>query len=94
MIADLDRQLVYTDPLFYLSYGLDEATRAQPVHVAGAGATTWWEVQQEHFAGFTSRKAAAIVAYREFRLAGEEPDFSRRSIQEALENYRVARAAR
>jgi hypothetical protein len=92
LIADLDRQLVYTDPLFYLYYGLDEATRAQPVHVPDAGDTTWWEVQQEHFAGFTSREAAAIVAYLQFRLAGEEPDFSRRSIQEALESYWLARA--
>jgi len=60
---------------------VDEATRAQPVNLTGAGTTTWWQVQQEHFAGFTSQEAAAIVAYLRFRAAGDEPEFSRRSIQ-------------
>jgi hypothetical protein len=92
LIADLNGKLVYTDPLFYLYYGVDEATRAQPVNLPGAGATTWWQVQQEHFAGFTSQEAAAIVAYLRFRAAGDEPEFSRRSIQEALKNYWLAKA--
>jgi hypothetical protein len=93
LIADLDGQLMYTDPLFYLYYGLDEATRGQPVHVPGVGASIWWQVQQEHFAGFTPQEAAAIVAYLRFRAAGEEePEFSRRSVREALENYWMAKA--
>jgi hypothetical protein len=92
LIADLDGKLVYSDPLFYLYYGVDEATRAQPVNLTGAATTTWWQVQQQHFAGFTSQEAAAIVAYLRFRAAGDEPDFSRRSIQEALKNYWLAKA--
>jgi hypothetical protein len=92
LIADLDGQLIYTDPLFYLYYGVDEETRAQQVNVPGAGATTWWQVQQEHFAGFTAQEAAAIVAYLRFRAAGEEPEFSRWSVREALENYWLAKA--
>lgn len=92
LIADLDGQLVYTDPLFYLYYGLDEETRAKPVSVPGARATTWWEIQQQHFAGFSSEEAAAIVAYLRFRLAGDEPEFSRRSIEQALDSYWLAKA--
>jgi hypothetical protein len=51
------------------------------------------QVQQDHFAGFTAREAAAVVAYLRWRAAGDEPEFSRRSIREALESYWLARAA-
>ena len=88
LISDLDRQLVYTDPLFYVDHGLDQASREKPVTVSGKKTLTWWEVQQDRFAGFTSDEAAAIVAYMRWRasddaLAGHE----RRSIQEALGAY-------
>ena len=92
LIADLDHQLMYTDPLFYLYYGLDEATRGQSVHVPGKEATTWWQVQQDHMAVFTSQEAGAIVAYLRWRAAGEQAEFSRRSVSEALENYWLAKA--
>lgn len=71
---------------------LDQATRDRAVHVPGAGATTWWQVQQEHFAGFTAGEAAAVVAYLRWRSAGDEPEFARRSVKEALDNYWLARA--
>ena len=92
LIADLDRALEYTDPLFYLFHGLDDATRGESVHLPGEGTTTWWEVQQEHLAGFTAQEAAAVVAYLRWRVAGDEPDFSRRRAQEALHNFWLARA--
>jgi hypothetical protein len=92
LIADLDGRLVYTDPLFYLYHGLDEASRNHTIHVSGAGPTTWWQVQQEHLADFTPREAAAIVAYLRLRMERDEPEFSRRSVKEALENYWLARA--
>jgi hypothetical protein len=92
LIADLDGQLIYTDPLFYPYYGLDQETRVKSVNVPGSGTMTWWDVQQEHFAGFTSQEAAAIVAYLRFRLLGEEPQFSRLSIEQALDSYWLAKA--
>jgi hypothetical protein len=92
LIADLDRKLIYTDPLFYLYFGLDQKTRTQSVNVPGRGVSTWWAVQQEHFAGFTPREAAAIVAYLRWRAAQDQPEFSRRSVQEALESYWVSKA--
>jgi hypothetical protein len=92
LVADLDGRLVYTDPLFYLYFGLDEATRHRAVHVPGVGTSTWWQVQQEHFAGFTAREAAAVVAYLQWRAESEEADFARRSIREALDSYWLAKA--
>jgi uncharacterized protein DUF6714 len=92
LIADLDGRLVYTDPVFYLYHGLDEASRAQIIHLPGIGATTWGQVQQRHLAGFTSDEAAAIVAYLRFKAARDQIEFTRRSVQEALENYWLPRA--
>lgn len=92
LIADVDGRLVYTDPLFYLFHGLDEATRSEVVRVPGAAPTTWWRVQQEHLAGFTAQEAAAIVAYLRWRAGGDEPEFSRRSVREAVDNYWLARS--
>ena len=92
LIADLDGRLMYTDPLFYLFHGLDEASRGETVRVPGAEPTTWWRVQQEHLAGFTPEEAAAIVAYLRWRAAGDEPGFARRNVEEALANYWLARA--
>jgi hypothetical protein len=92
LIADLDSALVYTDPLFYLYHGLDEASRGQPVNVPGGGLVTWWDVQQDHLAGFTRREAAAIVGYLRFKAAGDLADFSRRSVHEALASYWLAKA--
>ncbi len=93
LIADLDGRLVYTDPLFYLYHGLDEATRAQAVRLPGGATTTWWEVQQDHFAGFTAAEASAVVAYLRWRAESDETGFPRRSVREALDNYWLAKAA-
>jgi hypothetical protein len=91
--ADLDRQLVYTDPLFYLYHGLDEATRDRPVMVPGKGTLTWWQVQQDRLAGFTPQEAGAIVAYLRWRASDREiAPHERRSVEEALSAYWVARA--
>jgi hypothetical protein len=88
LIADLDRQLVYTDPLFYLYHGLDHASREKRVIVSGKNTVTWWEVQQDRFAGFTRDEAAAIVAYMRWRASDDAlTAHERQSVQEALEDY-------
>jgi len=94
LMADLAGQLAYTDPLFYLYFGLDEATRGQGVNVPGEGLRTWWDVQQKHFAGFTPHESSAIVAYLHWKLEGGAlADFEKRSVAEALRNYWLGRAA-
>ena len=93
LLADLNGELQYTDPVFYLYHGLDEASRGQTVQVPGAGPQTWWQIQQEHFAGFTAGEVAAIVAY--LRWKTDQPqlaEFERRSILEALQNYWLGKA--
>ncbi len=91
--ADLDRQLVYTDALFYLYHGLDQATREQIVMVPGQEALTWWQVQQDRFAGFTTEEARAIVAYLRWRGSGSWiAPHERRSVEDALHTYWLARA--
>ncbi len=94
LLADLEGMLLYTDPLFFLWHGLDEATRGGQVRVTGEGMRSWWEVQQDHFAGFTSQEATAIVAYLRWKLdAGKLTDSERSSVAEALESYWLGRAA-
>jgi hypothetical protein len=94
LLADLAGQLAYTDPLFYLYFGLDDATRTQLASVPGQAPRTWWEVQQAHFAGFTPKEASAIVAYLRWKLeSGALAAFEERSVAEALQHYWLARAA-
>jgi Family of unknown function (DUF6714) len=93
LVADLRGQLQYTDPVFYLYHGLDEASRNQPVPVPGRGTQTWWEVQQSHLAGFTAPEAAAIVAYLRFKADfGTLVPAERQSVTEALANYWLGRS--
>jgi Family of unknown function (DUF6714) len=93
LTAHVAGQLAYTDPLFYLYFGLDDATRTRPVQVASGQRETWWEVQQTHFAGFTTTEAAAIVAYLRWQLdRGSLAEFEQRSVREALHNYWLERA--
>lgn len=92
LIADLDGELRYTEPSFYLFHGLDAESRSQTVRLPGGETTTWWDVQQDHLAGFTTREAAAIVAYLRWRAEHEETEPARRRVVEALESYWLARA--
>jgi hypothetical protein len=93
LLADIDDQLVYTDPLFYLYFGLDEATRRRPAGTAGGPALTWWEAQQEHLAPMSAAEAAAVVAYLRWKVAkGTLHEHERRSVAEALRSYWLERA--
>jgi hypothetical protein len=92
LIADLDGALRYTEPSFYLCHGLDEATSGQMVKLPGGVTTTWWEVQQDHLAGFTAREAAAIVAYLRWRAEHGQTEPARRRVLQALERHWLARA--
>jgi hypothetical protein len=93
LLADVDDQLVYTDPLFYLYFGLDEATRRRPAGMARGAVRTWWEVQQEHFAPMSVTEAAAVVAYLRWKAGtGTLHEHERRSVSEALRSYWLERA--
>ena len=93
LVADVAGQLRYTDPLFYLYHGVDDGTRREHLRSAKYAHLTWWDVQQERFAGFAASEAAAIVAYLRWKLdAGRLAEPERRSVTEALRNYWLERA--
>jgi len=88
LLADLDGALSFTEPAFFLYYGLDDATRDLRMNT-----TTWWEVQRLHFAPFSNEQAGAIVEY--LRCKADDPTISehdQRSIGAALRNYWIERA--
>jgi hypothetical protein len=88
LIADLDGALRYTEPVFFLYWGLDNTTRD-----LRATTQTWWEVQQAHFAPFTNEEAAAIVEYLRCKAESRTTsEHDQRAIADALRNYWVRRA--
>jgi hypothetical protein len=92
LVADLDGRLERVDPVFYLCYGLDEASREGLVNPRRYGRRTWFDEARHKFAMFTRTESAAIVAYLHWRCHAEElPDFGGR-IEQALQNYWLERA--
>jgi hypothetical protein len=88
LIADLSGALMFTEPSFFLYFGVDDTTRD-----LRAGTQLWWEVQEKHFAPFTNKEAAAIVEY--LRCKADDPmstEHDQRSIGDALRNYWIKRA--
>lgn len=91
LLADLDGALQQADPLFHLTHGLDDQSRAEPVNPRRYGDWTWFEQRQRRFAGFTAAQAAAIIAYMEVVAARSPCD--RASIAQAIASYWAARAS-
>jgi hypothetical protein len=87
LLADIDGALTFTEPAFFLYYGLENTTRDLRAHQQ-----TWWEVQQEHFAPLTNKEAAAIVEYLRWKSDQTTSEHDQRAIAEALRNYWESRA--
>jgi hypothetical protein len=87
LLADLDGQLVYTDPVFYLTYGLTNITREVEVNPKRYGTLTWFEYVSTRFSVFTPTQAAAIASYLNVKLDEDSTDFEREQIQQALRNF-------
>lgn len=87
LLADLDGQLLHTDPTFYLTHGLTEATKAVFVNRGRYTELTWFDYVSQRFAGFTTLEAQAIVAYLEYKRNQAELDGERATIEETLINY-------
>jgi hypothetical protein len=93
LIADIDAALLQSDPLFHLCYGLDDKTRDERVNPNLYGDQTWFQLQEQRFALFTRQETSAIVAYLLYMLeSGRLVDFEAQSVDEALDNYWLARA--
>jgi hypothetical protein len=87
LLADIDGALTFTEPAFFLYYGLEDTTRDLRAHTQ-----TWWEVQQEHFAPLTHDEAAVIVEYLRWKCDQTISEHDQRAIAEALRNYWESRA--
>ena len=90
LIADLRGQLDRTNPVYHLTHGLDDSSRSQRINPRRYGERTWFEHARHKFAVFTKGKAAAIVAYLNWKR--DEDEFEHQSIDEALTNYWRERA--
>jgi hypothetical protein len=84
LLADLEGKLRRVDPTFHLWHGLDDETRHQQVNPQRFGDLAWFEVAAGRFSVFDPEEVEAIVAYLEYKA--RQDDFSRPSIDQALEN--------
>jgi hypothetical protein len=91
LIADLRGQLEYSDPMFYLTHGLEDAKRGERINPRRYGERTWFDHARHKFAMFNKAEAAAIAAY--LRWKRETDEMSRTRIDEALASYWNDRAA-
>ena len=87
LLADLDGKLVYSDPLFYLTYGLTDATREIEVNPKRYGTLTWFEYVSTRFSVFTPTQARAIASYLKVKLEEALTTYEREQIEQALRNY-------
>jgi Family of unknown function (DUF6714) len=92
LIADTNDKLERVDPMYYLTRGLDEASRNERVNPARYGERTWSDVAHHKFSMFTRAQAKAIVAYLRFRWQKEVLPETRKEIEETLRNYWLERA--
>jgi len=93
LIADLKGELGSAEPVYYLTHGLDNASRADFINPRRYGARTWYHETSSRFAMFTREEVNAIVAYLEsVRGVGNDPSPQQKRIDEALSNYWKIRA--
>jgi hypothetical protein len=91
LLADLRDQLQQANPLFHLWNGLVDGQRDTPVNARRYGSLTWFEVKSERFRGFVVPEIEAIVAYMRYKAEHDEFGLDRPMIEQALENYWLAR---
>ena len=89
LLADIDGALTFTEPDFFLYYGLEDTTRDLRAHTP---TQTWWEAQQKQFAALTNKEAAVIVEYLRWKCDQTISEHDQRAIAEALRNYWESRA--
>jgi hypothetical protein len=91
LVASIDGKLQQADPVFSLTHGLDDASRAELINPRRYGERTWFDAARHKFAVFTAEQAGAIVAY--LNLMAEMDEFARSKIRQALGNYWTGRAS-
>ena len=93
LVADIDEDLMQSDPVFHLCYGLDNNSKDKRVNPRLYGDQTWFELKRQQFAVFNKQEITAIVAYLLYILeSGRLIDIQTKSIKEALKNYWLIQA--
>jgi len=90
LIADINGQLSSADPVFHLTHGLTDDSKAEKINPRRYGARTWFEAASHRLSMFDTAQVAAIVAYLEFKR--EVDEFERDTINQALDNFWNCRA--
>lgn len=90
LLADLAGALESVSPVFHLTHGLTDATRAKRVNARRYGDRTWFQAAQYKFSVFSRAQAAAIAAYLAHKAAGDA--LERKHVGQALASYWTARA--
>jgi hypothetical protein len=92
LLADVREQLKSADVLFHLTHGLEDDSMNRPINPLRYGSRTWLDAARFRFAMFDAAQAKAIAQYLEHRAKTADIEPIRRSAQQALDNYWLARA--
>ena len=93
LLADLGGHLLQVDVLFHVTYGLDDASKGQPVNPLRYGRRTWFDSSIHKFAIFDRAQCAAIAAFIEYKIESSDTvDFERVTARQALDNFWLDRA--
>ena len=87
LLADLRGELLYSDPLFHLTFGLTDKTKDVLVNPHRYGSLTWYEYESDRFSVFTAQEVDVIVAYLKVKMRQADLEYQREEIAQALRNY-------
>ena len=88
LLADIDGRLERADPIFHLTYGLNDESSTELVNPRRYGNTTWFEVAQRRFRNFDAAQREAVAAYLTYRrLHGNLFDSESEKIEAAIRSY-------
>jgi hypothetical protein len=87
LLADLTNKLEYTDVVFHLTYGLDDASRGEKINPKRYGEKNWYDAKRCQFSIFSREQIACIIDYLNLKLQDENHEFDFMNISEALINY-------
>ncbi|MES0361933.1 MAG: hypothetical protein ABUK20_13515 [Anaerolineales bacterium] len=106
LVADINNELMYADPLFHLIHGFSEGSVE---HVIGTrvfvrkigksafvnprryGGMTFYDYARYRLSIFTREEARAIVAYLKYKMDRDPEDLNNEEINEALNSFWLER---
>ncbi len=89
LIADIDGRLERVDPVFHLTFGIDDESKHNSVNPRRYGRRTWYEEFSYRFSMFDREEVRVIIAYLQLKSASDA--FDAGSIHQALNNYWLPR---